>query len=219
MKHLDLKGLVLPYIGIDEFKPKTGTEREVIVVNFMCNDELPAVDLMRFLEMSAAEILDSDMSEMPDDNDRYPVFIEFKRDKKFWEKFRTILRDVESTTGKMKWRVSVYRDDNLYSLSDPELITKVVVNKKVYDRKFMKTNDYDAELANIEKNEDLQIEAYRGKAETIIEAFELDNQPSTLVKDYTNRIINDFTSLPTHRIGNYYVSEQGGDIILFKVKS
>lgn len=218
MNYLDLKDLVLPYIGIDEYKPKVGTEAEVIVVSFLCKDELPAKDLGKFIEMTAAEILDVDATEVPDDNDNYPVYIEIKRDKRFWEKFRIIVRDVENTTGKLNWRISVYKDDNLYALNNPNLINAVIVNQRVYNQKFLKTDDFDQDLKSLEASEGMVFEAYKGENTTIIEAFELDCLPSSMSKDYKNMKLNHHVNLPTHRIGKYYVVEKSNEIILFKEK-
>jgi hypothetical protein len=218
MNYLDLKDLVLPYIGIDEYKPKTGQEREVIVISILCKDELPAQDLKRFIESTAAEILDVDTSEVPDNNDNYPVFIEVKRDKKFWSKFHTVIQDVQNTCGRLDWRISVYKNDNLFKMSDPELLNSVVVNKKIYDRRFLQTNEFDSDLSKLETHEGIQFEAYKGPSTTIIDAFQLDHTPSTMVKNYHNRCLNDYVSLPTHQVGNFYIAEQGDEIILFKEK-
>jgi hypothetical protein len=40
LRHLELNGMVIPLISIDEFEPKMGTTEEVIVISFFCRDEL-----------------------------------------------------------------------------------------------------------------------------------------------------------------------------------
>ena len=46
----DLSGLVDSKVSIAEFKPKTGTEEDVIVIGFYVKDEEPAKDLAKFIE-------------------------------------------------------------------------------------------------------------------------------------------------------------------------
>ena len=53
LKHRDLVDTVLSQISIDEFEPKTGEPKDVVVVAFKVNDETPSLDLYTFLNNSA----------------------------------------------------------------------------------------------------------------------------------------------------------------------
>ena len=53
----DLSGLVDSKVSIAEFKPKTGTEEDVIVIGFYVKDEEPAKDLAKFIERGVTPIL------------------------------------------------------------------------------------------------------------------------------------------------------------------
>ena len=55
MKHHDLVDLVIPKISLDEFSPKTGENKDVIVVGFYVDDLDPAKDLSNFIETGAYE--------------------------------------------------------------------------------------------------------------------------------------------------------------------
>jgi hypothetical protein len=95
LRHLELNGMVIPLISIDEFEPKMGTTEEVIVISFFCRDELPAFDLDEFIDKSVVEFLDSEVSPNPNEDGLYLVFIEFKRQKFLVEVLRSCKRHRE----------------------------------------------------------------------------------------------------------------------------
>ena len=82
----DLKDLVVPKISIDEFNPKTGEAKDVIVTAFYMSEKAPAEDLTQFIETGAYETLDVETSPNPDDDGNHLIFIEMKRDEDFMEK-------------------------------------------------------------------------------------------------------------------------------------
>ena len=67
MRENDLDDLVLPLITIDEYVSKIGDDKEVIVVGFFVEDEDPANDLSRFIDRSVTNILDTDVSPVPNE--------------------------------------------------------------------------------------------------------------------------------------------------------
>lgn len=215
IKNGDLKGLIIPYIGIDEYKPKTGTEKEVIVLSFFAKDDIPAQDLAKFLEMSVADTLDIEAKDIPDSNNNYPIYVELERNKYFWKGFDTLISDIERTVGKLDWRVSVFKHDDLISIDDPRLKTRVISSQQEYEQKFLKTDEYDADLAPL-KNEGIIYEAYKGPSETIIKLFELDQFPVQFEKSYSQRRLQQATTLDILQIGKYMVAEQQDTIVLFK---
>ena len=132
LRHLELNGMVIPLISIDEFEPKMGTTEEVIVVSLFCKDELPAFDLDEFIDKSIVEFLDSEVSPNPNEDGLYLVFIEFKRQPNFWMKLYDLIKDIENVTGKLKWRVQPYLVDKLYALKDAELHDVVITKEQAY---------------------------------------------------------------------------------------
>jgi len=132
LRHLELNGMVIPLISIDEFEPKMGSTEEVIVVSFFCKDELPAVDLDEFIDKSVVEFLDSEVSPNPNEDGLYLVFIEFKRQPNFWLKLYDLVKDIENVTDKLKWKVQPYLVDKLYNLKDPELQDVVITKEQSY---------------------------------------------------------------------------------------
>lgn len=130
--HGELKETILPLITIDEFEPKSGLTDEVIVIGFYVTDEEPAKDLEQFLEKSAFDTLDTEVSPNPNEDGYYIVFVEIERNEKFFETFLKIVEDVENLAGELVWRISTYISDELYDIDDPELPANIVTSSLEY---------------------------------------------------------------------------------------
>ena len=70
----DLEDLVLPILSIDEYESKI--EDDGIVVGFYTQYKDPANDLNRFIQKSAIDILDSEVSPAPTEDGYFIVFVE-----------------------------------------------------------------------------------------------------------------------------------------------
>jgi hypothetical protein len=128
LKTGDLKGTVLPDISIDEFQPKAGDDKDVIVVAFYLDDQEPAEDLNTFIQRGFIDTLDVEVSPNTDENGRYLVFVEMSRDDSFPNKFQALLKDVENVTGEMDWQVKTYlADDQIFAFNDPALFNWVII--------------------------------------------------------------------------------------------
>lgn len=133
LKNGDLKGTVLDNVSIDEFEPKAGDTKDVIVVAFYLTDEDPAKDLNTFIQRGFIDTLDVEVSPSTDEDGRYLVFVEMNRDDSFPNKFQALLQDVENVTGKTKWKVKTYlTDDREFDSTDPELYNFVITNPEEY---------------------------------------------------------------------------------------
>lgn len=123
----DLKGTILPEISIDEFEPKAGDNKDVIVVAFYLKDLDPAEDLNTFIQRGFIDTLDVEVSPSTDEDGRYLVFVEMSRNETFPSKLQALLKDVENLSGKTEWKVKTYlTDDRLFDLNDPELFNYVI---------------------------------------------------------------------------------------------
>lgn len=151
LRHLELSGMVLPLISIDEFEPKMGSTEEVIVISFFCKDELPAFDLDEFIDKSVVEFLDSEVSPNPNEDGLYLVFIEFKRQPNFWIKLYDLVKDIENVTDKINWKVQPYLVDQLYDLKDVAL-QEVVITK---ERSYVPRKEFDQTVENYFQDSDL----------------------------------------------------------------
>lgn len=120
----DLDHLVLPLISVDEFNSKIDNRR-AIVVAFYCTDKEPAEDLMRFIEGSNLDILDTEVSPAPSTEGYYVVFVEFSRN----QDFPTILDDIiqqVTNVADNKWQLKAWNHDDIVHYT-PELLKKFVI--------------------------------------------------------------------------------------------
>lgn len=129
----DLNGVVLPYISIDEFKPKTGTPEDIIVVAFYARREQAAYDVKHFIETGMFDIVDVEKSDIPDARNRYLVFVEISRNSLFLKTFLGIVNDLENVSGEMKWVFSTYLDDTVRKVTPENVKSFVITDKAKYE--------------------------------------------------------------------------------------
>ena len=104
----DLETLVDSTVSVGEFKPKTGTEEDVIVVAFYVKDEAPAMDLARFIERGVTPMLDTEVSPNPNDVGMYIVFVEVENE----DLMNATLSLINDITGLVKndtWSLKFYK--------------------------------------------------------------------------------------------------------------
>lgn len=131
----DLKNTIEDIISIDEFQPKAGEEKDVIVVAFYFREEEPAKDLNTFIQRGVISTLDVEVSPNTDDEGRYLVFVEMDRDKEFPKKFIALVADVENLTGQVKWKVKPYLSDTEFDIEDPALFKYIILTSYGYKTK------------------------------------------------------------------------------------
>lgn len=133
LNHGDLKGTVLPDISIDEYEPKAGNTKDVIVVAFHANDQAPAEDLNTFIQRGFIDTLDVEVSPSTDAEGRYLVFVEMGRDDTFPNKFQALLKDIENLTDETEWKIKTYlSDDRVFDFNDPDLYNFVITDPELY---------------------------------------------------------------------------------------
>lgn len=222
LRHRDLENMILPLIGIDKFQPKTGAEKDVIVVSFYLNEEQPAKDLEMFLEMGAIDSLDTDSSPNPDKEGHYVVFVEYQRTKRFWLELRQTIRDIENTSGKLEWIVDVFKHDDLFKLNNPDLVSAVIIDPEEYEIMMNKPEDLETDefapvLEQIRLKEFFDFKAYSGPEKVMETFFKLAEQKVVLENNYEQQLINKYTGLDCYRKGNMYLYENGSETIVFKL--
>lgn len=112
----DLDDLVLPLVSIDEYEPKTGDDKDVIVVGWFVNDEKPARDLERFVEKGDYDVLDTETSPAPNPEGYYLVFAEFLRNDRFPDNLLSLLNSMANLTNIKQWQFKPLHDDEIYDL-------------------------------------------------------------------------------------------------------
>lgn len=133
LKNGDLAGTILPDVSIDEFEPKAGDDKDVIVIAFHLVDEDPANDLNTFIQRGFIDTLDVEVSPSTDEEGRYLVFVEMSRNDTFPNKFQALLKDIENVSGKnIDWKVKPYLSDTVYKFNDPELYNFIILTPEEY---------------------------------------------------------------------------------------
>lgn len=134
LRENDLEDLVLPILSIDEYESKINDDG--IVIGFYTHYRDPANDLNRFIQKSAIDILDSEVSPAPTEDGYYVVFVEMERNSQFPENLMQLLNTLTNLVGFDKWQF------------------KTIDQKGIYDA----SKDQLAELLKLEQNEDSNTE-------------------------------------------------------------
>ena len=104
----DLQTLVDSTVSIAEFKPKTGTEEDVIVVGFYVKDEAPAMDLAKFIERGVTPMLDTEVSPNPNDVGMYIVFVEIENED-LMNATLSLINDIYGLVKNDNWLIKFYK--------------------------------------------------------------------------------------------------------------
>ena len=104
----DLDSLVDSTVSVAEFKPKTGTEEDVIVLGFYVKDEAPALDLAKFIERGVTPILDTEVSPNPNDVGMYIVFVEVENED-LMKTTLNLINDIRGLVKVKEWAIKFYK--------------------------------------------------------------------------------------------------------------
>ena len=198
LKTNDLEGTISNKISLDEFEPKSGTTKEIIVIGFYAIDKKPAKDLNTFIQRGYFDVVDSEVSPNPDENGNYLVFVEFKREPNFKKEFPLFLKDIEKVVGKADWEVKPYLSDKYYRLDDPALDRYIITEPDKYKNK-----------SSLEKNMSLESmfdDSYA--SEVIVENNAL------LVKGHSGSIYGDIVAVEdVENIESKYLKEDDAIVL------
>lgn len=115
----DLKDLVLPLISIDEYESKINDK--ALVIGFFVSDTDPARDLNRFIQKSAVQLLDTDVSPAPNKEGYFMVFVEIMRDSKAPRKILDLCETIEGLVSITDWTFKAYRHKGVFELTDENI--------------------------------------------------------------------------------------------------
>ena len=132
VKYGEMEDLVTPTISIDQYKPKIGEANETVVVAFEVAFEQPARDLSNLIETDVTDHLDVDVSEGPNRNGKYMVFLEFERNNQLFEKIMNIMKIVSQVSGITEWNYDYFKGDQQRELTLENLGETVLDNSQEY---------------------------------------------------------------------------------------
>ena len=133
--------LVNSTISIDQYKPKIGEANETVVVAFEVQQELAAKDLSNLIETDIVESLDVDISQGPNNNGNYLVFVEFARDSKLHNRIMEIMKCVSNVTEITEWQYEYYKGTGAVDLNEDNLKETVLDNQEQYVLKYAQQNE------------------------------------------------------------------------------
>ena len=108
----DLETLVDNTVSVGEFKPKTGTEEDVIVIGFYVKDEEPAKDLAKFIERGVTPMLDTEVSPNPNDVGMYIVFVEVENED-LMNTTLSLVHDIRGITKNKSWDIQFHKRSSI----------------------------------------------------------------------------------------------------------
>lgn len=216
----DLRGLVKKTISIDEYESKISDDG--LVVGIMVEDKSPAQDLSRFIEKSAVELLDAEVSPGPDEDGNYWVFVEFMRDEKFINKLLDLLHDIEKVSGIRDWWMRIYHKKLSYKVSEENIRNFVRLEDKSVRKKAAEslvnylTKSYANEIQLNENKLLLDGRIYDiisfGDADILYSAFSLGFKPVRLDESARSKI-----RLLENSLGPGWLIHQIGDYITCQI--
>jgi len=128
----DLENTVLKNLSIDEYEPKTGDARDILVLGFNVNEDAPGKDLYHFLNNSIVEIRDVEVSPNPNPDGNYMVFVELDRNENVIDNIKSLVVEVERLSGKLGWEFKTPLDEDTFELNDILLSQFVQTNPDEY---------------------------------------------------------------------------------------
>jgi hypothetical protein len=156
LKEGDLKDVVLKKLSIDEFEPKTGSAKDVLVLGFRVTENEVGKDLYGFLNGAIVEVRDIEVSPNPNEDGLFMVFVEMDRNEGVVESIKTLLRDTERLAGKLAWEAKTYLNDDYLPLSEEEIYEYIITDPANY----VTRDEFEAQrAARIEEQKRLEEEA------------------------------------------------------------
>jgi hypothetical protein len=125
LRERDLHNLVDNIFEIDSYASKMGSDKDVVVLSFTVEEEMPAKDLVNFVERGYNFILDADATPGELKDGKYKVFVEIERNRRIGEQIMELLDGVEKLTGIEQFKFRYHKGFNSVPV-DADTITEVV---------------------------------------------------------------------------------------------
>ena len=151
VKYGEMTNLVTPTISIDQYKPKIGEANETVVVAFEVAFEQPAKDLSNLIETDVVESLDVDVSDGPNSDGKYMVFVEFDRDGNLYENIMNIIKVASQVTAITEWKYNYYKGTDSADLTAENLAETVLDNPEEYVLRYANNEETNESLSRMKE--------------------------------------------------------------------
>jgi hypothetical protein len=165
----DFVGQILPYITVDEYEARTGTDDETVTIAFTVKGKAASQDLAGWFEKGYDFVLDAQVSKGEVSRGKHLVFVEMERRLKSPQRIIELLEDLETLTNLelQDWTIQI--NDLEISPDVDELKTQLITSPSEY-RKIKETdlNEMRAlsgvEPHNIFTEQDTEIKNFKAMA-------------------------------------------------------
>ena len=151
VKYGEMTNLVTPTISIDQYKPKIGEANETVVVAFEVAFEQPAKDLSNLIETDVTDQLDVDISDGPNADGKYMVFVEFERDGNLYENIMNIVKVASQATAITEWKYNYYQGTDSADLTAENLAETVLDNSEEYVLRYANNEETNESLSRVKE--------------------------------------------------------------------
>ena len=151
VKYGEMTNLVTPTMSVDQYKPKIGDPNETVVVAFEVAFEQPAKDLSNLIETDVTESLDVDVSDGPNSDGKYMVFVEFERDGNLYENIMNIVKVASQATSITEWKYSYYKGTDSADLTAENLAETVLDNSEEYVLRYTNNEETNESLSRVKE--------------------------------------------------------------------
>jgi len=133
----DLEGRIEDTVHFDEYKPKMGTDDNIIVATFKVLGKEPAADLENFIEKGYDWVIDAETSAGEISDGKYIVFLEAERRTHFPAKFMELINDLNNITDVKNWMLMYFdkpesRKNAIKSMTQETLANSIPLSPKKY---------------------------------------------------------------------------------------
>ena len=112
-KHKDLQLVLLPYLEVGMFEPKSGSNKEMVVINFYVKEEDVLKDMKSFINyMPLEQLVDVTTTEYADEEGRYIIYIELFLNEQTWNGIMRVLLELGMVSGLDEWKVKLYKQES-----------------------------------------------------------------------------------------------------------
>ena len=152
LEYGDLAALVSDIVSIDQYQPKLSEEIDAVVLAFMVKYEEPSAALSNFIETSGLELLDVEVSDTPNADGHYIVFIEFTRERDLFDKISAVLDIVDRvTTQDEHWQYVAFNQPVSQAFNLENFSRDIVTSALDYKKKFINKNIEESMIRDLRK--------------------------------------------------------------------
>ena len=129
----DLRHLVGKVFSIDSHQSKIGNDEDTVVLSFHVDNEEPAKDLEKFIEMGYMFVLDADVTPGEGEDGKYQVFVELERNRHVAEQIHEIIDGIKKLANLDDMRFRYFKSFKSHSATLDALTAIIPKDRNAYN--------------------------------------------------------------------------------------